>query len=66
MQDNKLFLLPILIFDLLYRILLCDHYCDHHQSRYGHGCVPFKSGNDTAILVAGNNFSPADLSEVMP
>lgn len=34
------------------------------KSRYGHGCVPFKWGNDTAILVAGNNFSPADLSEV--
>jgi len=36
------------------------------KSRYGHGCVPFKfGGNDTtAIVVAGNNFSPADLSEV--
>jgi len=34
------------------------------KSRYGHGCVPFKFGNDTAVLVAGNNFSPSDLSEV--
>jgi len=35
------------------------------KSRYGHGCVPFKWGNDsTAVLVAGNNFSPSDLSEV--
>ena len=48
----------------LYQSLICYH-LHHYQSRYGHGCVPFKWGNDTAILVAGNNFSPADLSEVM-
>ena len=37
----------------------------HLQSRYGHGCVPMiLADGTTALLVAGNNFSPPDLAEV--
>jgi len=35
------------------------------KSRYGHGCVPIMTeNNETVLLVAGNNFSPADLAEI--